>query len=374
MAFLRNTLYILLLLLVIAVLAITAIVMLVDPNKIKPVIVDEVKKYTGFNLTIHGSISWSVYPLLGIKLERMTLSVPAQTKPFADLYGVTLATQLMQLMHGQQKLLGNVYISQAELLNIHAQKVTIKIQWLDKFLTLPVTASLYDGWLEGVVQGDNLKTQPRWSWGMQLTRVQLNPLLADVNGDSSKLSVAGRAQIRMEGNTYGKTRQELISRLNGNIKYDVTDGAVQGIDLNYLLQTADALISKKPIALPSPQQQTTFESMNGTGFIHDGIFTTNNTVLISSNFTTKTTGNIDLINDTIDLQLDLRPVNLEKLKYAIPVDVTGSLSHPAVNLDTIKMNSILATEQVEKVKAKVKEQIKQLPSKIDNFISKVLKK
>ena len=84
----------------------------------------------------------------------------------------------MQLLRGNQKLEGNLYIADAKLMNVHATKAQVGIRWENKVVTLqPITASLYDGTLQGMAHGKNLSAVPRWDWDMQFNQIQLKPLL-----------------------------------------------------------------------------------------------------------------------------------------------------------------------------------------------------
>ena len=69
MKWLKISFSILVLLVLISVLAIGSFLFFMDPNKLKPVIIEETKKRTGYQLAIDGVLSWSFYPNLAIKID-----------------------------------------------------------------------------------------------------------------------------------------------------------------------------------------------------------------------------------------------------------------------------------------------------------------
>lgn len=373
MKFLRSTFYILIALVILAVAAAVSLMMFVNPNRFKPEIIAAVQKQTGYQAVIDGNISWSFYPRIGAEVEHMTLTAPLEKHAFADLHGMTLGMDLMQLLRGEKKLQGNVHIKQMTLMKVQASDAAVDIQWENNVLMLSsISASLYSGRLEGSANGRNFTNQPKWEWDVQMSQIQLQALLQDINGANSKLIISGVGQVKLQGQTTGKEKQEMLKNLQGKVNYSLTNGSVSGIDLNFFVQSADEIVNSKPVNLANNTNKTSFESLTGTSVIKNGIASTHDTILVSANFTTKASGSIDLVHSNIDYALDIVPQHVEKIKFTIPVLVAGDLSDPSIKLDTLKLNTLLANEQMQKVKEKVQEKIKQLPKQVDNFLQKVM--
>lgn len=85
----------------VAVIGIIALVTFVSPNRFKPVLVEQVKKYTGRELVVDGDLSWSFFPYLGLKAGHMSLSNPEgfKEKVFAEFSSATVGVKLMPLFH-----------------------------------------------------------------------------------------------------------------------------------------------------------------------------------------------------------------------------------------------------------------------------------
>lgn len=360
---------------VVCVFAVSCLLIFVNPNKLKPVIAQEVMKRTRYQMVIDGDLSWSFYPRLGVKVDHMTLRDPDQTTPFVDLHDVKVAAGWRQLLHGNEKLEGDVYISNVKLMNINAQDAHVGLHWQNKVLTLQsITASLYEGKLEGSAQGRELSAVPAWNWNMQFNKIQLKSLLQDVNGADSKLNVSGLGQVKLYGSTKGKSRNEIFNNLNGASEFSLNNGIVEGIDLNYLVQSADAFINRQPVAALTNTNQTHFNGLTGSVIIKNGVANTNNLFLVSSAFTTKGEGYIDLANQTLEYQLQVMPLHPTKIEWAIPVLVKGDLHHPDVRLDTLTLETMITRDQLEKVGKKVEKELKKLPEQADKLFQKLLGK
>ncbi|OGT35582.1 MAG: hypothetical protein A3F11_00125 [Gammaproteobacteria bacterium RIFCSPHIGHO2_12_FULL_37_14] len=371
MKLVRISLAILSLLVIVAIVAIGSLILLVDPNKLKPTIVSQVQKQTGYRLQIDGNLTWSFYPRLGVKIQRMTVGLPEKSLPFADLQDIRIATQLSALIRNEA-LASSIYIAETRIGKLHLQNTQLKIQWQNNILSLsPITASLYGGSLTGVAHGSQLSTIPVWDWSIELNRLQIQSLLDDLNRDN-KVKLSGIGNITLRNNTLGKSQDQLLENLTGNVTFNVENGSLQGIDLNYFIQSADALLNKQsPTNIPK-MKQTPFNQMSGSAVIKDGIATSNDLLVSSSSFTTKGSGTINLIDQTLDYQLQVMPLQTIKIKGAIPIQLTGSLQNPLVQLDMLKLNTMIAQDQLEKIKTKIQKEVKQLPGKIDKFLQRFM--
>jgi AsmA protein len=360
----------------IAVLAIGSLIIFVDPNKLKPVIIDAVMKKSGYQLAIEGRLSWSFYPRIAVKIDHMMLSAPNQPAPFIDAKDVRMGADFSQLIQATEKLQGNLTISTLKLTNVHAENVSTELHWENNVLTLqPIKASLYGGTLEGTATGKNLSAVPRWDWDLQANGIQVKQLLDDVNGGNSKIKIMGVGQVKMQAQTQGSTREQVLNALAGTIGFSLNNGVLDGINLNYLFQSADALINRRPVEPPTNINQTSFESLRGTVALKNGVAETNDVLLTSSAFTAKAQGSVGLLSQNIDFQLRLKPQQTASTQWEIPVLITGNLSRPDVRLDTMEIQKFLAGQEIEKLKAKAVEQIQQhVPGKAGEFLQNLLGK
>ena len=83
------------------ILTVVCLITFVSPNRYKPLIAEQVMKYTGRQLTIEGDLSWSFYPFLGVKTGHVILSNPVgfEQKIFAEIQHATIGVKLFPLFN-----------------------------------------------------------------------------------------------------------------------------------------------------------------------------------------------------------------------------------------------------------------------------------
>lgn len=359
----------------VCVLAAVALVIFIDPNKIKPMLSEQVLHETGYKVNIDGALSWSFYPRLGVKAEHVVVIAPGQTATFAEMSGVTFAADLSKLIHGSEKLEGDVYVKNLHTMQLNFEDVHLGFQRESNGWTLePLTASLYSGTAKGVLHVEDLSGLPRWNWHLSLDHIQMGHLLRDLNGGDSKLKIDGLGEVDMQAATEGLGREQMLNHLNGQVEFGLKDGRVEGVDMNFLAASANALINKMPLPMPTTSTETKFDSLTGTAIIKNGIASIDNLVLLSSEFKVRGRGDINLMAQTIDYHLQVAPVRNLDIKWEVPVIVAGSITSPDVKLDSLRLQGIIASEQLDKVKVKVDKQIKKLPEKANKLIQHLLGK
>jgi AsmA protein len=89
--------------LILSLLCIGILVTFVSPNTFKPVLVSQVFKLTGRQLTIDGNLTWTFFPYLGVKTGHMLLSNPAdyKQKVFAEMDEAVVGVKFLPLLHGK---------------------------------------------------------------------------------------------------------------------------------------------------------------------------------------------------------------------------------------------------------------------------------
>ena len=362
----------LILLIIIAIVAIGILIFFVDPNQLKPTLTSEVLRQTGYQLSIDGKLSWSFYPRLGIKAERMTMTNPGQISPFLSLRDVRVATPLAKFLSIRNQLSSTVYIAELQFAKLRFQNLNFNLNWQNNLLNIgPINALFYNGSLNGVVRARNLRALPNWEWNVQTDKVELQSLLQDLN-PNHKIKISGLAKINLQGNTLGKNNTQLIKNLNGNGKLIVDQGVLYGTDLNYFVKSAKALLNKKPLP-PSPQnKQTSFQQMTSTILIKNGVINTPDILLVSNQFSTKATGSINLLDETLNYQAQIMSFQSTQFKWAIPILISGSLNNPTVRLDTLGIYATITQEQFEQVKTKIQKEIKKIPGKVDRLLKRIM--
>ncbi len=82
-------------------LGLVALVTLVDPNSYKPIIIKAVNDSTGRKLSLDGDITWKLWPNIGLRIEKVSLSNPSDfaTPNLISLNYADVSVQLLPLLH-----------------------------------------------------------------------------------------------------------------------------------------------------------------------------------------------------------------------------------------------------------------------------------
>lgn len=355
-------------------LGITFLYFTVDPNKLKPIIAQEVKKKTGYDVVIQGNLAWSFYPSLAVKVYRVMLSDPGELKPFVDLQNVKIAIEIMELFNHKETLQGQIRIASVKFKNLQAQNVSAKLLWQnDGFILQAIQAYLYGGAMEGAVQGNSLSVMPHWDWDVQLSQVQLKPLFEALYGVNTKIKMSGMGQIKLHVVSQGKTRNQILNQLNGAAEFNISNGAVEGMDFNYYVQAAEALMSQEPQNSMNETNQTTFNQLAGVAIIKNGIVNSRNLLLVSPRFITRGEGSVVLSSQDMDVELKIEPQQNAKISWKIPLVITGNVNSPNIRLDGGEIQKLIVKREIDKIKDKARDQIKKhIPGNTAEFLQKLL--
>jgi len=90
-------------LIILLVVAIIAIISFVNPERLKPVIMQKVKQATGRELVIDGKLSWSFFPWLGVNVGHLALGNPQgfTGKNFLEVGSAKVGVQFFPLLSGR---------------------------------------------------------------------------------------------------------------------------------------------------------------------------------------------------------------------------------------------------------------------------------
>lgn len=370
---LRKLILAFVLILVICIAAIAAIAYFMNPNQLKPIIISQVAKQTGYEMTIDGNLAWSFFPVFNIKIPHVLIKAPKQTATFLDLKNVRMASDFRAALKGERIASGDIYIDHIEFMNVKAEKAHIGLRWASNVLTIdPIKADFYDGKLSGIAHGKQLSQTPAWDWDLVLAGINISPLLKDSTRGNSKIDITGRGELQIKAATVGLTRTALFNNLNGKARFALADGVVKGVDVNYLVSAADAILNKQGLPMPTTNNETVFSGLTGTAVISHGILITNDLLLTSPTFVTQGAGKVDLETEAVNIALKIKSQETVKTGWQIPILIAGNLKQPIVRLDTIAIQKVILAKELDKLKTSVSKEVSKLPDSTNQFLKKLI--
>jgi AsmA protein len=163
--------------------------------------------------------------------------------------------------------------------------------------------------------------------------VQALPVLAAL-ADVDYLS--GTANLAAKGSARGRSEKELVSSLNGDGRFQVLDGAIEGFDL------AATLRNMGSVSLVSgASEKTDFAELSGSYVITKGRLTNQDLQMLAPLVRVNGAGDVNLPPQTLDYGVEAKLVSSLKGQggekglegLAIPIRATGPWANPAIQID-----------------------------------------
>ncbi|HUG99520.1 MAG TPA: AsmA family protein [Gammaproteobacteria bacterium] len=210
----------------------------------------------------------------------------------------------------------------------------------DGVLTLqPFGAALYGGKVRGSARLDARTTPATLSLEQSLSALQLLPFVQDL-ADFDRLT--GVAQLGAKLTTSASSTAGLMSGLNGDLSFDVSDGALKGVNLWFEIQRAYALAKGRPVP-ERTSPDTDFRQLKGTAVIRDGRLVNEDLVGGLPFLGLTGRGEVDLAEAAVDYRLDATVIRQaideatgevsELAGLSVPLRLAGALDSPSVRVD-----------------------------------------
>ena len=270
---------------------------------------------------------------------------------------------------------GSVQIGSAKIAGVTLTNVRMLVQSKDGLLHLnPAKASLYGGQYAGDITYDARAAMPAVKLDQQMTGIDMAQLLK-ATVKSERLSGRGNLTTKLAGQ--GRTSDALIKSLQGRVEANLSDGAVEGIDLWNDISRAQALFKRQNLPPASATKRTKFDAFKMSADIAGGVATTKDLNIASQNLQVTGQGSSNFITRAIDYRVLAKILkappseknsDLSQLALAdIPVTVTGTMSDPKVRPD---LEGIARAKLQQKVDEKKDELKKKLQDKLLGIFGK----
>ncbi len=269
---------------------------------------------------------------------------PASAAPAAEEAGAgddfEIPVELIRSVNAR----GTLELAQATLSGMQFTNVELGLTGGGGTLRLnPLSAELFDGSYSGDIRIDAAGATPALSANERVSGVSLQPLAqAMFERDNITGTIDGSFVLTTRGETLATMRRQL----NGNMTFELADGAWQGVDLWYQLRAARALYRREPPPEARTPARTEFSSVLATGTVTDGVFRNEDLVAEMPFLRLTGSGTVDLAAGGIDFALRarvlerpefLRGASDEELaeftEALIPVRISGQLTDPKVRPD-----------------------------------------
>jgi AsmA protein len=261
------------------------------------------------------------------------------------------------ILEGKAKI-GQLTVSKARI-----QDVLLQIKAKDGIIKLdPIELKMYQGNATGKVELNVAKDTPKSDFKLQISDIQVNPLLQDV---LAKDFLEGLTNADINLSMIGDAPELIKKTLNGNGDLRFNDGAIVGIDLASMARNVGSAFGLAKKGEKRPRTDFTELSMPFT--IKNGVTNTPQSILKSPFVRIIAAGTADLVKETLDFRVEPKAVasikgqgdEAQRSGLMVPVLVSGTFSSPKFRPDL----SAAAQQKIEKQIFESKEAQKLLEKK-----------
>ncbi len=221
----------------------------------------------------------------------------------------------------------------------------------------PARANLYNGTSSGNVTLDAHGAVPVLRLDESLAGINVQPLLTDF----AKLNrVSGRGNVTLNVTARGNTTTALLSSLGGHAAANLTNGAINGLDLWSAINSAVALAQKRTVPPAGVGKSTRFDTFRASADLANGVASTKDLDIASGDLHVTGQGTTNLVTGAVNYR-----VNAAILKgpsagalASIPLLISGTMTSPSVRPDTQALVKSLAQQQLQKHKGEVENKLR----------------
>lgn len=280
---------------------------------------------------------------------------------------------------------GTLKVAALKVVNLKASSLRLQLKAQSGRAEVnPVTASLYGGGVNGTLLADANGGQ-RLGARLDLRGIQIGPLMKDLL-DQQPLD--GRGNVALDLTTGGATVSQFKKKLNGTVGVQLTDGALNGVDIAGALRNAKARLGGSQEGQAGSQQKTDFTEFNASLRITDGVARNDDLSAKTPLLRLGGAGTVFIPEDRLDYTVKATVVptlqgqggpELEQLKgLTIPVRLSGPYSDVKWKIDfggiAGQRKAELKEETKQKLDAKKEAAKEQLKDKAGDKLKNLLKR
>jgi AsmA protein len=204
--------------------------------------------------------------------------------------------------------------------------------------------NLYGGTFAGNFRVHAAGNDPGLALDGRASGIELEPLIAALTGEEPNFSGTGSFDLNLAGQ--GRTVIQNVQTAGGNVRFDMSNGAIKGFNLGRTLCAAYNVTQRAP-APPEQPAVTAYVGIKGSAVVTAGTATSNDLLARTSFMDINGAGTLGLVEQELDYELDAKLTgsigipNCETLDSFIggevPFTVSGTVTAPSILPDFSKL-------------------------------------
>lgn len=205
-------------------------------------------------------------------------------------------------------------------------------------------ARLYGGEFNGNFRVNAAGDTPGLALDGRAAGVELAPLIEALTGEPANVSGTGSFDLALAGT--GRKVIDNVGTANGNVSFELADGAIQGFNLGRTLCAAYNLTQRAP-APPEQPKVTPYQGIKGTASVANGQASSHDLLARTSFMDINGAGTLALVDQHLDYRLDAKltaPIGIPGCETldphvgnALPFNIRGTVTEPTITPDFSKL-------------------------------------
>jgi AsmA protein len=243
---------------------------------------------------------------------------------------------------------GDISIDKLKISGLTVRGVKLKLQAKNGILRTKQTINqLYGGQYKGQITLNTKSKTPKIALNEKISKVQIGQLLKALNPDLP-VKLTGTLNLAAKLKTQGNSISRFKSNLAGNLNFSVNTGAIQGINIQKIIDMGK-LFTGKTMKKKYANEQTLFSTIKGTGTIRRGIITNPNFLMNSAQLIVNGSGTVNLVNEKIKYNLKAKLTHKVVQDRPVVIKVAGTISKPTYTVDILAMINKTEKQKIKKV-------------------------
>lgn len=232
------------------------------------------------------------------------------------------------------------------------QQATLGVQFKEGQVKLTPTGTLFKGAYQGEINLDTLQTPAIFSSEHTVKKLRTEELLFALTDDRL---VTGALDMTAKLNSVAGDANVFKQNLNGTIDLTLNEGTIR--DASFAQKTREVVkLFEKERVNAAGETEVTFTQLKGQWQVKQGVFHTDENVMLAPHFQVKGNGDVNIVDESLDFKLRIsekpKPDKVDGL-FA-PLHIYGAWGKPSYELELDVLLKAIAQRELDKEKSKLK--------------------
>lgn len=236
------------------------------------------------------------------------------------------------------------------------QQATLGVQFENGQVKLTPTGTLFNGTYQGEINLDTLQTPVALSSEHTVKKLRTDDLLFALTEDRL---VTGALDMTAKFDSMVGDEQAFKQNLNGTIDLTLNEGTIR--DANFAQKTREVIqLFEKERVNEVGETEVTFTQLKGQWQVKQGVFHTDENVMLAPHFQVKGNGDVNTVNESLDFKLRIseKPKSDKADGLFAPLHIHGAWDKPSYELELDVLLKERAQEEVQSEVDKLEQRLK----------------